>query len=115
MTGWSALGLFRTRTVRFPELARGELEREATDARSARRAAAGAGVGVMVMLAIAGAFEPSRAGVLAFCAGCAAAGGFRARGVIALARSGGVAAVAFYVTLVLVDAASHAWDWVAAR
>lgn len=115
MSGARAAAAVRSRTFRFPTLAAGEIERESADPRQARRAAALAGAGVMTILALAGAFEPSRAGVIAFWAGCAAAGGNRVRGGGALVSAGTVAVAAFYATLVAVDAVSHGWGWLTAR
>lgn len=115
MSGARGAAAVRSRTFRFPALAGGEAGRERADPRQARRVAALAGAGVMGVLALAGAFEPSRAGVIAFWAGCAAAGGNRVRGAGALVGAGGVAVAAFYATLVAVDAASHVWGWLTAR
>ncbi len=105
----------RSRTLRFPALTGGAAEHDTADPRRARRVAALAGAGVMAILALAGAFEPSRAGVIAFWAGCAAAGGNRVRGAGALVGAGTVAVAAFYATLVAVDAVSHGWGWLTAR
>lgn len=115
MNGRAPPARLRSRSFRFPTVFHGELEREQADPRVLRRAAAVAGAGIMLALALARAFEPSRAGVLAFCAGCAAAGGHRARRAGELARAGATAVVAFYVTLVASDVVSHAWAWLTAR
>jgi hypothetical protein len=102
---------FWSRGRSFPQAWRGEVEREPVDPRRLRRISALAGAGVMLILASLGAFEPSRAGVLASLAGCCAVGGWRARGVGSFLRAGVTAAAAFYATAVLIDAATHVLAW----